>query len=243
MHMPAQGIFITGTDTGVGKTIVSAVLARLLKQRGLNVGVMKPVTSGCIDRDGKPVSEDAELLAWGAGTDPGDPDAAPYLLKEPAAPCVAASMEGKRIDFGLLRAAFDRLASRHEYVIVEGAGGLMVPLAGGLLVADLAARLELPLLVVARPNLGTVNHAVLTCYTARQLGLTVKGVIINNFPEHPDRAEESAPHLIDSLSGAPLLGVFPRSDGDSPREIVEQLATRLAADPATRILLREIGVS
>jgi dethiobiotin synthetase len=241
--MPSKGIFITGTDTGVGKTIVATVIARLLKMRGVNVGVMKPVTSGCIESGGKLVSEDAELLVWGASGDPGDSDIAPYLLKAPVAPCVAASMEGIRIDFGRIKDSFDRLAARHEFVIVEGAGGLMVPLAGGLLMADLAARLDLPVLVVARPNLGTVNHSVLTCFAARQLGLTVKGIIINNYPEHPDRAEESAPHLIDSLSGAPLLGVFPRCGDSSPREIIENLVSRLAADPATRIMLREIGSS
>jgi dethiobiotin synthetase len=241
--MPAQGIFITGTDTGVGKTIVAAAIARLVKMRGVNVGVMKPVTSGCIESEGRLVSEDAELLVWGACGDPNDPDIAPYLLKTPIAPCVAASMEGIRIDFGRIKDAFDRLAARHEFVIVEGAGGLMVPLAGGLLMADLVARLDLPVLVVARPNLGTVNHSVLTCYAARQLGLTVKGIIINNYPEHPDRAEESAPHLIDSLSGAPLLGVFPSCGYGSPREIIETLVSRLAADPATRIMLREIGIS
>ena len=240
--MPAQGIFITGTDTGVGKTIVAAAIARLLKLRGVNVGVMKPVTSGCIESGGKLVSEDAELLAWGASVNPDEPDIAPYLLKTPIAPCVAASMEGVRIDFGRIRDAFDRLAARHGFVIVEGAGGLMVPLAGGLLMADLVARLDLPVLVVARPNLGTVNHSVLTCYAARQLGLTVKGIIINNYPEHPDRAEESAPHLIDSLAGAPLLGVFPRCGNNSPRDIIETLTSRLAADPATRIMLREIGI-
>jgi dethiobiotin synthetase len=239
--MPPKGIFITGTDTGVGKTVAAAAIARLLKDRGMNVGVMKPVTSGCLERDGRLVSEDAELLAWGAGVDQADPDIAPYLLRAPLAPCVAAAMEGTRIDFTLLCQAFDRLANRHDFMVVEGAGGLMAPLAGGLMVADLIARLKLPLLVVARPALGTVNHAVLTCFAAKQLGLTVQGVIINNYPEHPDRAEESAPHLIDSLAGAPLLGVFPHCTGADPHEVVTQLTARLAADPATRIMLREIG--
>ena len=121
---------ITGTDTGVGKTIVAATIARLLHQRGVNVGVMKPVTSGCREVDGRLVSEDAELLAWAAGCDSADPDTAPYRLKEPLAPSVAASREGVRIDFSRIRDAYDRLASRHDVVIVEGAGGLMVPLAG-----------------------------------------------------------------------------------------------------------------
>jgi dethiobiotin synthetase len=236
------GIFITGTDTGVGKTFVGAALARLMKNRGINVGVMKPVTSGCIMRDAAPVSEDAELLAWGAGI-PVDADVAPYLLQRPLAPSVAASMEGVRIDFGMIEEAYLRLAEKHEYVIVEGAGGLMVPVAGGLLIADLAARLKLPLLVVARPGLGTVNHSVLTCFAARTLGLEVKGVIINNYPDSPGQAEESAPHLIDSLSGAPLLGVFRHQEGTDQQETVQKIVDQLEKEPSTRILLRELGAT
>jgi dethiobiotin synthetase len=154
---------------------------------------------------------------------------------------VAASREGIKIDFNHIRDAYETLRQRHDFVIVEGAGGLMVPLSGGMLVADLVDLLKLSLLVVARPNLGTINHTVLTCYAARQLGLDVRGVIVNSYPETPDMAEEYAPHLIDSLSGAPLLGVFPRIAGTGGRLMVEQLAARLATEPTTKILVREIG--
>lgn len=240
--MTGKGIFITGTDTGVGKTVAAAVIARILRDRGINVGVMKPVTSGCVETDGKRQSEDARLLAFGARLDPDDPDIAPYCLAAPLAPSVAASMEGTRIDFGQIHDAYQRLAARHDFMVVEGAGGLMVPLAGGLMVADLIGRLALPVLVIARPDLGTVNHTVLTCFAAKQIGLDVRGVVINNYPENPDRAAESAPHLIGSLSGVPLLGVFPHIDSQDPKLVVEQLAEKFAADPATRIMLREIGV-
>jgi len=239
----SRGIFITGTDTGVGKTLAAAVIARLLRNRGIDVGIMKPVTSGCSDIDGRRLSDDAELLAWSAGCDPADTDIAPYRLAAPIAPSVAASMEGIRIDFGRIRDAFDRLAARHDFMIVEGVGGLMVPLAGGLMVADLIGCLALPALVIARPDLGTVNHTVLTCYAAKQLGIQVKGVIISNYPETPDRAAESAPHLIGSLSGTPLLGIFHHVEGEDRRVVVERLAEMLAVDPATRIMLREIGIS
>jgi dethiobiotin synthetase len=241
--MTGKGIFITGTDTGVGKSIAAAALARLLHERGVNVGVMKPVTSGCREKNGRLVSEDAELLAWGAGLDGVDADVAPYLLREPIAPAEAAGREGLRINFQYIGEAFSRLVSRHDFVIVEGAGGLMVPLAGGLLIADLVIQLSLPLLVIARPNLGTVNQTLLTCFAARQLGIAVSGVVINNYPEQPGIAEQSAPHLIASLAGAPLLGIFPHLDGDDIREVVAGLAARLAGEPATRILLREIGVT
>lgn len=240
--MNKQGIFITGTDTGVGKTIVTATIARLLKKRGINVGVMKPVTSGCIERDRQLVSEDAELLAWAAGT-PLDHDCAPYCLRTPIAPSVAAAREGVKIDFAQIKEAYGSLTQRHDFVLVEGAGGLMVPLNGGLLIADLVGALGLPLLVVARPNLGTINHAVLTCYSAKQLGIRVKGIIVNDYPDQPDMAEEYAPHLIDSLSGAPLLGLFPRMADIDPKDMVERIVERLEREPTTRILLREIGVN
>ncbi|RNC70370.1 MAG: dethiobiotin synthase [Desulfuromonadales bacterium] len=240
--MSSRAIFVTGTDTGVGKTVVSAALARLLRGRGVNVGVMKPVTSGCVERRGALISEDAELLAWAANV-PLDNDCAPYCLRTPIAPSVAASREGIRIDFGRIQKAYDRLAKCHDFVIIEGAGGLMVPLSGGLMVADLVLALKVPLLIVARPSLGTINHTVLSCYAARQLGIDVRGTIVNSYPEHPDMAEEYAPHMIDSLAGVPLLGVFPQVAESDPRPMVEALVGRLEADATTKILLREIGIA
>lgn len=237
--MPAKSIFITGTDTGVGKTIASATVAMLLRKMGHKVGVMKPVTSGCIERDGKLISEDAELLCFAAGV-PITPDCTPYLLRAPLAPSVSATQDGVRISFDVIKEAYERLAAEYDFVIVEGAGGLMVPLAGGLLVADLALYLGLPIAVVARPNLGTINHTLLTTFTARTLGLKVKGVIVNRYPDAPDQAESYAPHMIDSLSGAQLLGLFPDIEGDDEREVVTKLADRLLQMPATGIMLREM---
>jgi dethiobiotin synthetase len=236
--LAAKGIFITGTDTGVGKTIASAVIATLLRRKGHSVGIMKPITSGCIERDGVLVSEDAELLAHAAGI-PVTPDCTPYLLRAPLAPSLAASLDGVRIDFSVIADAYRRLAESYEYLIVEGAGGLMVPIAGGLLMSDLALHLGLPIAVVARPNLGTVNHTLLTTFCARSMGLDVKGVIVNRYPNLPGQAEESAPHLISSLSGCLLLGVFPEAAGDD-RTVVEQVADALEKDPATAIMLREM---
>jgi dethiobiotin synthetase len=241
LYQMAKGIFITGTDTGVGKTVFSAALARLLADKGIKVGVMKPVTSGCIERDGQLVSVDAELLAWGARVVMNQ-EIAPYLLREPIAPSAAAEMEHIKIEFSRILAAYHRLSEEHDFVIVEGAGGLMVPLAGGLLIADLVKLLDLPLLVVARPNLGTVNHTILTCFVARELGLKVKGTIINNYPASPDKAESTAPHLIDSLSGVPLLARVPAFPDTDDKSKVEKLAEWLSKEPTTRILLREIGI-
>ncbi len=237
----SRGIFITGTDTGVGKSIVAATLACLLKLRGIRVGVMKPVTSGCHEENGRLVSDDALLLCRASETECTE-DVAPYILREPLAPAEAARLDGIRIDFSRIRECYERLASVHDFIIVEGAGGLMVPLAGGLLVSDLALELGLHLLVVARPGLGTINHTVMTCYSARQMGLNVAGVIINNFPESPDLAEQSAPHYIGSLCGAPVLGIWPHHSGEDQLETVLYLARWLNSRPETDIVLRELGV-
>lgn len=238
-----KGIFITGTDTGVGKTVVASAIARFLHEHGVNVGVMKPVTSGCKEENGRLVSDDAGLLAWSAGIAGVEPDIAPYLLRLPIAPAEAARREGVRIDFRFIADSFARLSSRYDFVIVEGAGGLMAPLSGELLMADLVRHLSLPIIVVARPNLGTINHTLLTCFSAKQLGITVKGVFINNFPQIPGIAEESAPQIIASLAGAPLLGILPHLEGNGLRDTVAALAERIGNDPATRMLLREIGIA
>ena len=236
----AKGIFITGTDTGVGKTVFSAALAKHLKDKSVNVGVMKPVTSGCKEKEGFLVSDDAELLAWAAGVMMSQ-EIAPYLFREPIAPSAAAEMEHTKVEFSRILAAYHRLSEEHDFVIVEGAGGLMVPLAGGLLVADLVKLLALPLLVVARPDLGTVNHTLLTCFAAKEIGLDVRGTIINNYPLSPGTAEVTAPHLIDSLSGVPLLARLPAISAVDNKSRVEKLSNWLANEPTTRILLREIG--
>jgi dethiobiotin synthetase len=209
--------------------------------RGLSVGVMKPVTSGCREEAGRLVSDDALLLCQAAGVACTD-DVAPYLLREPVAPAEAAKLDGIVIDFARIRASFDRLAACHDFVIVEGAGGLMVPLAGGLLVADLAGQLGLPLLVVARPGLGTINHTVLTCFAAQQMELKVAGVVINNFPEAPGLAERCAPHQIGSLCGAAVLGIWPHRDDVDELELVEGLADWLDGQAETDIVLRELGL-
>jgi dethiobiotin synthetase len=239
--MRSKGIFVTGTDTGVGKTIVAAAIARYLRDQGANVGVFKPVTSGALENGGKLVSEDAELLRWAAQCTSPDDDVSPYLLREPLAPSEAALRDGATIRYERIRESFDRLAEHHEFLIVEGAGGLLVPLADDLLVADLAKRLELPLLIVARPDLGTVNHTLMTCECARSRTIEVLGVVINGQPEEPGQAELSAPRLIARLSGVPLLGVLRRYQGMDEKSIVEKLAACIAGEPLATALNGEIA--
>jgi dethiobiotin synthetase len=234
--MRPKGIFVTGTDTGVGKTITAAAIARYLHVQGVGVGVLKPVTSGALESGGKLVSEDAELLCWAAKCTAPAGDVSPYLLREPFAPSEAARRDGVTIRYERIRESFDRLAEQHEFLIVEGAGGLLVPLAEDLLVADLAKRLHLPLLIVAKPDLGTVNHTLMTCECARSRGIDILGVVINGQTEQPGQAESYAPRLIARLSGVPLLGVLRRYPGMNEKSIVEKLAACLEGEPLATAL-------
>lgn len=222
--MPAKGIFVSGTDTGVGKTIVAAAFALSLQKAGFRVAALKPVTSGAVLVNGRLVSEDAELLRWASACTAPDSDIAPYLLREPLAPSESAAREGVVIQLKSIQAAFERLSTTHDFVIVEGAGGLLVPLAKDFLVADLVNALSLPLLIVARPNLGTVNHTLMTCECARSRGIEVLGVVINGQPEQPGPAEEYAARVISEFAAVPVLAVLPRCSGTDEKTLVKLLS-------------------
>jgi len=234
-----KGVFITGTDTGVGKTIVAAALALYLRKSGIRVAVLKPVTSGAVVINGRLSSEDAELLRWASACTAPDTDIAPYLFREQIAPSESAAREGVVIQIDPIRDAFERLSSSHDFVIVEGAGGLLVPLAEGFLIADLAKELSLPLLIVARPNLGTVNHTFLTCECARSRGIDILGVVINGQSAQPDIIEEYAPRLISQYAAVSVSAVLPRCFASDEKVIVETLANLLGKQPLAALLSLE----
>jgi dethiobiotin synthetase len=219
-----RGIFITGTDTGVGKTTVGAALACYLTEQGVRVGVCKPVESGVSDISIP--GEDAELLRWAAGCQDELELTAPYRLTAPLSPDQAARLDGVRIDLKVIAEAVEKIKGNCDYIIVEGAGGLMVPLVGGLLVADLVAALKLPLLIIARPDLGTINHTLLTTFAARAMSLPMAGVILNRMSATPSKDEENAPHAIASLASTGLLAILPEVQG-TRQEQVTQLAVEL----------------
>ncbi len=189
----ARGIFITGTDTSAGKTLVAAAVVRALVLRGVRVGVYKPAETGCRPRDGAAdlVGEDGELLAAAARHEsPGRGGAAvsSYLLRQPAAPLVAAESEGLRIDSAQLIAGFERAAANADFVVVEGAGGLLVPITEGFTYRELARRLELPLLCVIASRLGCINHALLTLEAIDAAGLPLLGYVINQLADDDSSA-------------------------------------------------------
>ncbi len=201
----SKGIFVTGTDTGVGKTVVSAALALTLKQSGNKVAIMKPVQTGT-DLGGY---LDIEFIQSVIETNYQLDDVCPYRFSHPLAPLVAANLVGERIDLERIKSCYHKLASIHDTVIVEGAGGLLVPLTDNFLMSDLASNLGLSLIIVTRPSLGTLNHTLLTAESAKARGLKVMGIVINQFPSHPGLAERTNPELILRMAGAPILGILP----------------------------------
>jgi dethiobiotin synthetase len=209
MSDAVRGLFITGTDTGVGKTYVAAMIARSLRAAGRRVGVYKPAASGCRREGDKLVSDDA-LALWNAAGGPGDLEhVCPQRFAAPLAPHLAAAKEGKRIDPGLLQSGLDYWRERSEIVLVEGAGGLMSPLGETEYNGDLAAALGLPLLVVARNALGVINATLqtLVAATAFGQGLAVAGIVLNHPapPATDDVSLASNPRELLARSVPPLL--------------------------------------
>jgi dethiobiotin synthetase len=208
-------VFVTGTDTEVGKTVVAAGLALALKNRGLSVGVLKPAATGCRSHRGKRIAEDVEYLA-GASTSEDERELiCPYMLREPLAPEVAAKLEGAHIDIRKIIRAFRELLRRHEVLIIEGAGGVFVPIKRNYFMIDLMAALSSPIIIVARPGLGTINHTLLTREVARERKIDVMGIIINNYVERPSLAERTNPDVIRRYAGTELLGIMPHLKGVS----------------------------
>lgn len=214
--MSARMLFVTATDTDVGKTVVASALAALLRRRGRNVGVMKPFASGCSEVDGELVSADGLCLARAAGADDPHELICPIRLKQPLAPMAAAELAGQELDLSLVRAAIDRLTASHDCLIVEGIGGIMVPITPHCTVVDFAAELNAPVLIVARAGLGTINHSLLTVDAVRSRGLDVAAVLLNSPVESAGGlAEETNPGVIARLSGVPVLGPLPYCGGVS----------------------------
>jgi dethiobiotin synthetase len=205
--MKIRGIFITGTDTGVGKTYVGVGLAAALREKGIDVGVMKPAETGCMLRKGVLAPRDTLKLIKAGGVDDPLDLVNPYRFREPLAPAIAAEREGKRIEIRRIAAAFRTLARKHTCMLVEGAGGIMVPLTTSYQYLDLARALNLPVLVVARPGLGTINHILLTVTALRSRGLRIAGIVINHrSKKRPGLAERTSPPAIERLSGFPIIG-------------------------------------
>lgn len=211
------GLFVTATDTGVGKTIVAGALAMIHRLHRKRVGVLKPIATGCRRArgaggvplvEGELVSSDAEFLAWSADSNQSLVTINPVRYAEPLAPLVAARRAGRPIDFDAIVESAERVAADSDLIIVEGIGGLLVPITRKLTVLDLAEAFALPLLIVARPALGTLNHTLLTVQAARHRGLKVAAIAVNRYnPHSADLSEESNPAVLAELTRLPVVCV------------------------------------
>jgi dethiobiotin synthetase len=198
-----RGLFITGTDTSVGKTILSAALVAAMAAAGERVSAYKPVVTGIGEPPGA-WPQDHELLAEVAGMPPDE--VAPLRYAPPVSPHLAAAMAGERIDPSRLVDHAHTLAQAGT-LIVEGVGGLLVPLGEDFTVRDLAAELKLPLLIAARPGLGTINHTLLTLRSARAAGLDVRAVVLTPWPQEPSVMEQSNHEAIARMGEIEVLGL------------------------------------
>lgn len=205
MKPAVRGVFVTGTGTGVGKTVVACALVRALRARGLDVGVMKPVETGV----GAEGPLDAQALRAAAGSPDPLVEICPEALQLPAAPSVAAAWEGRSLDVAGLVDGFRALAARHGFMVVEGAGGLRVPVYGRCDMRELAAHFGLPVLLVARTALGTINHTRLSLDSLAARGLPLAGVVLNHVDGPLSVADAENLSVLRHELGARIVGEIP----------------------------------
>jgi dethiobiotin synthetase len=184
------GLFITATDTGVGKTVVASAIARSLSLQGHRVGVCKIAATGCIKQDDQLISEDAQMLSRAIGDRFPLETICPIRYLEPLAPAVAADRAGIPLDWSLLQQSLDTIQSQSDMLIIEGVGGIMVPMDDRHMVLDVARWLGLPTLVVTRAGLGTINHTLLTLNALRSASVRIAGIVMNRLSNDPDDIAE-----------------------------------------------------
>ncbi len=208
-----HGIFITGTDTGIGKTMVTAALAVALRKRGYSVGVMKPIETGV--SSSADAGSDAARLRGAARSSDMLTEIRPYAFRQPLAPLDAARLEKRAVALPTILRAFRALRQKHDLVAVEGVGGVHVPITSSLDVSDLIYRMKLPAIVVGQSGLGGVNHALLTLHALRQRKIPIVALVLNQLrPVHTKTArvqERSTVRLLRRLAKVPVVGPLPYS--------------------------------
>jgi dethiobiotin synthetase len=219
-------VFIAGTDTGIGKTHAACTLLHALRAAGYSACGMKPVASGCIETPDGLRNDDALALQAASSTTPLYALINPVALRDPLSPHLAAAHAGVEISLAPLRAAFDQLSGAHQKVVVEGVGGWLVPLAPGLLAADIAKQWRLPVILVVGLRLGCLNHALLTARTIEADGCRLLGWIGNGIDPAMDAPDENLATLRELLR-APCLGVLPH--GMAPAQAASRLAAAVTA--------------
>jgi len=235
-----RGFFVTATDTGVGKTVITAALIKIAGMLGLRAGGMKPIETGCLSPDSNVQSPrfevqnknlmpaDGMFLREMAGMDDSIDLVTPVRFEEPLAPLPASEIEGTQVDLEKIQRAYSILAAKYDVVIVEGIGGLLVPISKDYFIIDLAKEFGLPLIVVARSGLGTINHTLLTVNYAIKEGVHVAGIIINHGqPPENTQAEQTNPKTMKQISPVPIIGIFPHLEDLSSSAIQKAAITNL----------------
>jgi dethiobiotin synthetase len=203
--MPQRGLFITGTDTGAGKTFVTAALAASLAASGESVVVRKPLLTGIAEASTPASPHDHELLAVASGGSPNE--IAPIRFDPPVSPHLAAEQAGVELDVEGIAASTLEAATANDVLLVEGVGGLLVPISRQQSVADLAVALGLPVVIAARPGLGTINHCLLTVEALRQRGLAVQGIVMGPWSATPTAIEQDNLKTVEELTGLPVATI------------------------------------
>ncbi|KVD32912.1 dethiobiotin synthetase [Burkholderia ubonensis] len=230
---PPLSLFVTGTDTEIGKTFVSAALLHGFARLGLRAAAMKPVAAGAYEQDGVWRNEDADQLDAAANVVLPPELRTPFLLKAPAAPHLAAAQEGVTLDLDTIVACHREALTRADVVVVEGAGGFRVPLTGTRDMADLAVALGVPVVLVVGVRLGCISHALLTADAIRQRGLTLAGWVANHVDPAMAFQDENVATLRDWLArehGAPLIGRVPRLAPAAPESAAATLDVAALVD-------------
>jgi dethiobiotin synthetase len=207
-----HGIFITGTSTGVGKTIVAAGLAWALRKRRIDVGVMKPFATANRVFSRKYRSQDTAILATASRVNDPDGELNPFFYSIACSPLVASELKHEPpVSIERALEALQNLGKKHDFLIAEGIGGIMVPLTENESIAGFAKRTELPLLIVSTSKLGTLNHTLLTVMACREFGLNIRGIILNKMSKKPNVVEQKTVEVIERLTDMKVLAVLPVS--------------------------------
>jgi dethiobiotin synthetase len=215
--IPIPGLFITGTDTNVGKTIIAGAIANHLHRRGLRVAVSKIAATGCPHRREGLVSEDAEFLAHCADANFPLDVICPQRYAEPLAPAIAAQRAKEPLDWSAIDRSLQEMSRDSQIIIVEGVGGLLTPMDDKHTILDTITWLKLPTVIVARASLGTINHTLLTIQTLRAAQAKIAGVVINQYPsDSPGPAEETNPTAIEKYGKIPILCLTPQENFTPP---------------------------
>lgn len=224
-----KALFVIGTDTGVGKTIISAIIISALRRKGLSVCPLKPVETGCRKRGGSIIPEDSRFLSSICGNLP-IKQVNTYCFRYPLAPAVAAEFDNKKINIKHILTNIQKAKEKFDIVIVEGAGGLLVPLTWDVTFLDLVSQMRIPIIIVAANKLGTINHTLLTVQLAKIRNINIIGIVLNTIHKNRDLSRKTNAYAIEKLAKVPIIGEIP---------FIERIKSRNAcffADLSTKYL-------